>query len=459
VPTVQTVCKQRQQECDGDRVLTIAKRYHRLTTKGAIGLTVHVRAKSRILAIARLATAVVAAACALAGCDVETFDDAVSRIPDSASPPPPAPPPPPSPPPPPPPAGFGPSFSAIQANVFTPDCATSGCHAGGGAAAGLNLEAANSYAMLVGIQSGQDAGLQRVEAGDPDNSYLIQKLEGTASAGQQMPPGAPLPQAEIDVIRQWISDGAIDDTVVPPQAPINVTSLSPAPNTVLNQQPLNIVAGFSRELNQATVDATTFLLTASGDGTFGNGDDVPITAAAITVPAANPQTAVFDLTGVTLADDTYRVQLLGGAANAILDLDGNALDGEYMNRFPTGNGVAGGDFVVQFTITTPVVIGPTLAQIQAVIFTPSCATSNCHAGGSPAGGLNLEDGNSHAALVGVPSTGNAAVNRVEPGQPDNSYLVQRIDGTVTPRMPLGGAALSTEEIDAIRQWITDGAQP
>ena len=427
-------------------------------------MTVHARAKSRILAIARLATAVVAAACALAGCDVETFDDAVSRIPDSASPPPPAPPPPPPgpppPPPPPPPAGFGPNFSEIQANVFTPDCATSGCHAGGAPAAGLNLEAANSYAMLVGIQSGQDAGLQRVEAGDPDNSYLVQKLEGTASAGQQMPPGAPLPQAEIDVIRQWISDGAIDDTVVPPQAPINVTSVSPMPNAALDQQPISIVAGFSRELNQATVDATTFLLTASGgDGTFVDGNEVPITAASITVPAANPQTAVFDLTGVTLADDTYRVQLLGGAANAILDLDGNALDGEYFGVLPSGNGIAGGDFVVQFTITTPIMIGPTLAQIQAVVFTPTCATAGCHAGGSPAGGLNLEDGNSHAALVGMPSTGNAAVNRVEPGQPDNSYLVQRIDGTVTPRMPLGGAALSTQEIDAIRQWITDGAQP
>ncbi len=407
----------------------------------------------------RLATAVVAAACAVAGCDVETFDDAVSRIPDSASPPPPGPPPPP-PPPPPPAAGFGPNFSEIQANVFTPDCATSGCHAGGNAAAGLNLEEANSYAMLVGIQSGQDAGLQRVEPGDPDNSYLVQKLEGTASGGQQMPPGAPLPQAEIDVIRQWISDGAIDDRVVPPQAPITVTSLSPMPDAALDQPPVSIVAGFSRELNQATVDATTFLLTGSGgDGTFADGNEVPITAAAITVPAANPQTAVFDLTGVTLADDTYQVELLGGATNAILDLDGNALDGEYLGSLPSGNGVAGGDFVVQFTVTTPVMIGPTLAQIQAVVFTPDCATSNCHAGGNPAGGLNLEDGNSHAMLVGVPSSGNMAVNRVEPGQPDNSYLVQRIDGTVTPRMPLGGAALSTEEIDAIRQWILDGAQP
>ena len=419
----------------------------------------YVTVRTGIPAIARLITTVIAAAFALAGCDVETFDDAVSRIPEAPTPPPSGSPPPPPPPPPPPAAGFGPNFSEIQANVFSPDCATSGCHAGANAAAGLNLEEASSYAMLVGIQSSQDAALQRVEAGDPDNSYLVQKLEGTASSGQQMAPGAPLPQAEIDVIRQWITDGATDDRVVVLD-PITVTSLAPMPNAALDAQPANIVAGFSRELNQATVDGTTFLLTASGgDGTFADGNEMQVTAASISVPAANPQSAGFDLTGVSLADDTYRIQLLGGAGNAIQDLDGNALDGEFLGNLPSGNGVAGGDFVVQFTITTPVMLGPTLDEIQAVVFTPNCATSGCHAGGNPAGGLNLEAGNSHAMLVGVPSSGNAAVNRVEPGQPDNSYLVQRIDGTVTPRMPLGGAPLSTEEIDAIRQWILDGAAP
>ena len=422
-------------------------------------MTVNVRAKSRIPAIVRLATAVIAAACAVAGCDVETFDDAVSRIPDSASPPPPAPPPPSPPPPPPPAAGFGPNFSEIQANVFTPDCATSGCHAGANAAASLNLEEANSYAMLVGIQSSQDGALQRVEAGDPANSYLVQKLEGTASAGQQMPPGAALPQSEIDVIRQWITDGAIDDRVVVLD-PITVTSLSPMPNAALAAQPANIVAGFSRELNQATVDATTFLLTASGgDGTFADGNEVPITAAAITVPAANPQSAVFDLTGVTLADDTYRIQLLGGVTTAILDLDGNALDGEFFGNLPSGNGIAGGDFTAQFTITTPVMIGPTLSQIQAVVFRPKCAT--CHDGNGAVlpGVMDLSsEAASLASLVNVASIQDPAIDRVEPGQPDNSYLVHKIDGTAASQMPPSGA-LPQAEIDAIRQWITDGAAP
>jgi uncharacterized protein involved in high-affinity Fe2+ transport len=420
----------------------------------------YVKAQKLISRVARLLMIVVATAAAVTGCDVETFDDAVAKIPESSAPPPPASPPPP-PPPPPPAAGFGPNFSEIQANVFTPDCATSGCHAGANPSAGLNLEEANSYAMLVGIQSSQDPGFQRVEAGDPDNSYLVQKLEGTASSGQQMAPGAPLPQSEIDVIRQWITDGATDDRVAVLD-PITVTSLSPMPNAALTAQPTNIVAGFSRELNQATVDATTFLLTASGgDGTFADGNEIQVTATAITVPAANPQSAVFDLTGVTLADDTYRIQLLGGATNAIQDLDGNALDGEFLGSLPSGNGIAGGDFMVQFTITTPVVVGPTLDEIQAAVFTPTCATSNCHNGANPSGGLDLRDADtSFAQLVDVPSDDDPMIFRVAPGDPDNSYLVQKIEGTAAQgqQMPPGGAApLSQAEIDAIRQWITDGA--
>jgi hypothetical protein len=66
-----------------------------------------------------------------------------------------------------------------------------------------------SMVALVGVASVEQSSLQRVEAGDPDNSYLVQKLEGTAAAGARMPlGGAPLDQATIDAIRQWIADGA-----------------------------------------------------------------------------------------------------------------------------------------------------------------------------------------------------------------------------------------------------------
>ena len=341
--------------------------------------------------------------------------------------------------------------------MFDRDC--TGCHAGGAPPGDLDLEAANSYAMLVGITSSQDAGFERVEAGDPDNSYLIQKLEGTASTGQIMPPSGGLPQSEIDVIRQWITDGATDDRVVPPAAPITVTSLSPAPNANLTASPVSVVAGFSRDLNQTTVDATTFLLTGSGgDGTFADGNEVVITATSIGV-GANPMSAVFDLTGVQLADDTYRVSLLGNGQASILDLDGNMLDGEFAGAFPSGNGVAGGDFIAQFTVTNPIVIGPTLMQIQAVVFTPKCAVCHNGVGAVLPGVMDLtSEAASLASLVDVPSIQDMALDRVEPGQPNNSYLVHKIDGTAATQMPPTGP-LPQAEVDAIIQWIMDGALP
>ena len=123
------------------------------------------------------------------------------------------------------------SFAEIQAGILGPDCATSGCHLGAGAPQGLRLDDVNSYALLVGIASSEVPGILRVAPGDPDGSYLIQKLEGTASVGAQMPlNGTPLSQSVIDVIRQWIIDGAIDDRA-PSADPIRVTGLTPMPGS------------------------------------------------------------------------------------------------------------------------------------------------------------------------------------------------------------------------------------
>jgi hypothetical protein len=301
----------------------------------------------------------------------------------------------------------------------------------------------------------------RVNPGNPNMSYLITKLEGPGASGGQMPPSGPMPQAEIDVIRQWIMDGAVDDTVVP-NVPIQVTTLSPAPNSNLTVPPTQIIAGFSREPVPASVDLNTFLLVGNGpDGIFDNADDIVVTADSITVPAANPQSAIFDFSGTVLPDGTYRVTLLGNGATVISDMDGNALDGEYSGSFPSGNGIAGGDFIAQFTVTTPIVIGPTLDQIQTVIFTPTCATAGCHSGGVPAANLNLSNADtSHLELVGVATTDFAGGRtRVIPFDPDNSYLVQKLQGVNIQgaQMPLGRPPLAQTDIDHIRQWIMDGA--
>jgi hypothetical protein len=357
-------------------------------------------------------------------------------------------------------ATFGPNFSEIQSNVFSPTCATTGCHFGAGAPQGLRLDEVNSYGLLVGVASMEDPAVLRVAAGDPNNSYLIQKLEGTASSGAQMPLNAPaLEQSVIDVIRQWITDGAIDDRV-PSSSPIRITSLSPLPDSMLTAAPADVIAMFDRELDVSTVNTMTFLLEASGgDATFGDGNETTITATGITTTATS---ATFDLSGITLADDTYQVRLAGSGASIIMDLDANALDGEYSGSFPSGDGTAGGDFLAQFSLSTPAT-GATLDDIQASLFTPTCSSAGCHsgpAGGGLPSGMDLSDADaSFASLVGVASVQQPTLSRVAAGDPDNSYLVQKVEGTAATgqRMPLGGAALSQATIDDIRQWIADGA--
>jgi hypothetical protein len=348
------------------------------------------------------------------------------------------------------------SFDSIQANVFEPLCEH--CHAGANAPVGLRLDAANSYALLVGVPSGERPSVLRVAPGDPANSYLIQKLEGTAAVGERMPAGLPpLPQADINVIRQWILDGAQPSSAA--SGPVRVTSLSPAPNTTLVALPSSITATFSRELNAPSVTTATFTLQRAGpDAVIGSADDVTITPAAVAVPTANPRSAVMDLTGVASVIDMYRVTLVGTGAATILDLAGNALDGEFVPLLPSGDGVAGGDFRSLFAVAGTL---PTLTSIQANVLTPRCAGCHTGVGSVLPGALNLTSAAaSHAALVGVASSEVPALQRVAAGNPNDSYLVHKLEGgpnIVGARMPAGGPFLDQTTINAIRQWIATGA--
>ena len=106
-------------------------------------------------------------------------------------------------------------------------------------------------------------------------------------------------------------------------------------------------------------------------------------------------------------------------------------------------------------------IDPTLSSIQANIFDLNCTFSGCHGGATPQLGQDLTPGQTWANIVNVRSVENAVLNRVTPGDPDNSYLVWKIEGRpeiVGERMPRGRDPLPPEAITAIRQWIADGAQ-
>ena len=350
------------------------------------------------------------------------------------------------------------TFASIQVNVFASDCSV--CHAGANAPLGLRLDEATSFGMLVGIPSVQKPGLLRVNPGDPDQSYLVRKLEGTAAIGGQMPLNAPaLPQSTIDFVRQWITDGALPNMLDTPINPVRVVSLTPVSGSTLDSLPPSVITVFDREPDASTVNNLTFIVERSGgDGSFTEGNEVQITAASVTVPLNNPSSALFDLTGVPPVEDTYRVRLLGTGPSIILDTDANALDGEFSGTLPSGDGIQGGDFVALFEIEG---IQPTLESIQNNVLTPMC--SGCHSGptsGVLPAGMDVSDvPASFNALVNVASLQVPALRRVNPGDPVNSYLIQKLEGThaVGDQMPSGGPPLPQNTIDAIRDWIQQGA--
>ena len=94
------------------------------------------------------------------------------------------------------------------------------------------------------------------------------------------------------------------------------------------------------------------------------------------------------------------------------------------------------------------------------ILAGSCALSGCHgANANPAEKpMVLSVGQAYDNIVGVASAELPAMPRVSPSQPDNSYLIHKIQGMQLSvggsgdRMPLGQPALSQPTIDLIRRW-------
>jgi len=216
--------------------------------------------------------------------------------------------------------GSGPltaDFTSIQNHVFTPICTV--CHAGANAPQGLRLDSTNSYDLLVGVRSNEVSSLLRVKPGDPDHSYLIQKIEGHAAVGARMPFGGPyLDQATIDMIRQWITDGALRSPTATDKVGFTLTAMSPGPGDVLAEAPANLILGFTHELDRTRIDGSTVELVALPVSPGGQARAVDATVAVID---ANPSALVVTPL-VPLQSGRYALQVRDGA---ITDLSGAAL--------------------------------------------------------------------------------------------------------------------------------------
>ncbi len=94
------------------------------------------------------------------------------------------------------------SFTNDVQPVFDQYCIS--CHPASG---DLDLTASHSYNQLVNVNaSGYQA--KRVVPGDPENSVLYKKIDGSGTFGSNMPLGGSLSAAQILLIKQWIEEGA-----------------------------------------------------------------------------------------------------------------------------------------------------------------------------------------------------------------------------------------------------------
>jgi hypothetical protein len=95
-----------------------------------------------------------------------------------------------------------PQWSFISPAITEPSCATVNCHSAIAQKAGVDLhDRASGYATL--------AGRGFVNTTMPDASPVILLMHAQGSV--RMPPDAPLPEADIRLIRDWIAAGAQND--------------------------------------------------------------------------------------------------------------------------------------------------------------------------------------------------------------------------------------------------------
>jgi hypothetical protein len=222
-------------------------------------------------------------------------------------------------------------FQEIQDTIFTPVCTV--CHSGANAPQGLRLDAGNSYALLVNVASAEVPGTLRVSPGNPNASYLVQKIEGTAAVGVRMPANGPpyLPQDRIDLVRRWIAAGA--PVAAAPADRLMVTSSIPAVSETATPGLGKLTVIFNSNVDSSRVSAETF--------TLRDALDQPVAVSAVRVPAGRQN--VVEITTAPLAAGSYQLSVHGDGPAPLADEAGRVLDGD-------ADGEPGGDSLIPFDV-------------------------------------------------------------------------------------------------------------
>jgi hypothetical protein len=316
-------------------------------------------------------------------------------------------------------SGCTPDIATIQKTVFVPRCNTAGCHNKADQAASLDLESPAPDTQLIDVAAQQCGGQIRVRPGDPDHSYLIDKLAAAQPAcGIRMPNGASgLAADDVLCIRTWVASlpgngadggGTVDSGT--DAGPACLPGLTPCGSSCVDttSDPKNC----SKCGNVCAVACQTSACVTT-----------------CTAPTKNCNNACVDITSSSTNCGDCNIMCTGGKVCVA-------------SSCSCGSNV-------------------TLTTLQTQILTPSCAVTGCHTGVMPKAGLLLTAGNSYKDLVNkLGTTCSPSKTLVVPSNVDASYLMNKLTGVgmcAGTIMPKAGGALPPAQVDMVRSWICNGA--
>lgn len=365
-------------------------------------------------------------------------------------------------------------FAQVQSGIFSAICAE--CHAGGNAPMGLQL-GSGSAAALVGRSSQEKPEILLVKPGDPENSYLVHKIEGRAGiVGKRMPRDLPpLSPGQIALVRGWVTalgsavpadtskGGNPKDTSGGGSPPRDTSKGTPPGTGGIRPGP----ATRSDSLFQ-TLESTVFNAICSechvGSGAP-HGLQLGGGASRHIVGRSSDGKPGMLLVKPGKPEESYLLWKVEGRAGIVgermprnlpaLPAESIRLMKEWIASLPadaTPGSVGGKDSIPRDTLVpgTPEYL---FREAKGMVFGPIC--SQCHIGNDPPKGLLLS-GDHPKAAIGRASEEEKGVLLIKPGDPDNSYLVWKIEGRRQingDRMPKDQPPLSEAQIEAVRAWI------
>lgn len=217
-------------------------------------------------------------------------------------------------------------------------------------------------------------------------------------------------------------------------------------------------------------ESETYVVTLSNRPTPTPLAETP-TATPTTTPTATALRCIGDCNGdgqVTIDEVLHAVNMslgtIGGADVCLASFDANGDGVVAINELISAVNDAL-DGCPSAPTPTPT-IAARLANIQVDIFTPRCAIPTCHDSQYASGNLVLDAQHAYGQLVGIAPDVDAAAAagmlRVDPGHPENSFLISKLEGPPLgqgSRMPLTGDPLTADQVQLIADWIAAGAQP